>query len=84
MQRAVEGRAYSAAVAAASGKQQGSGLGCYRCGGGHYVKQCPIKSAIKGTFRKKASAKKKVACFRCGSAKHLVKDCPKPLQVLVP
>ena len=77
--RAVEGCAYSATIAAASGKQQHSGLGCYCCGGGQYVKQCPMKSAIKGTSPKKASSSKKVVCFRCGSTEHLVKDGPKPL-----
>ena len=76
--RAVEGRAFSTVVAAASGKQQGSNSGCYRCGGGHRVKQCPLKSTIKGTAPRKASLKKKVACFRCGSTKHLVKDCHEP------
>ena len=76
--RAVEGRAYSAVVTAASSKRQGSSSGCYRCGGGHRVKQCPMKSTGKGIAPKKASSKKKVACFRCGSTKHLVKDCPEP------
>ena len=76
--RAVEGRAHSAVVAAASGKQQGSSSGCYRCGGGHRVKQCPMKSTVKGSTPKKAPSKKKEACFRCGSTKHFVRDCPEP------
>ena len=78
LRRAVKGHTYSAVVAAASGKQQGSSLGCYRCGGGHRVKQCPMKSTAKGTALKKASSKKKVACFRCRSTQHMVKDCSEP------
>ena len=71
LQRAVEGRALSAVVAAASGKQQGSNSGCYHCGRGHCVKQCPMKSSVKGIASKKASSKKKGVCFHCGSMKHL-------------
>lgn len=74
--RAVEGRAYSAVAAAASDKQRGSSSGCYRCGEGHLVKRCPLKST-KGAAPGKASSKKTVRCFRCGSTKHLVKDCPR-------
>ena len=77
-QRAVEERALSAVVAAASGKQQGSKSGCYHCGGGHRVKQCPMKSSVKGIASKKASSRKKEVCFRCGSTKHFVRDCPEP------
>ena len=77
-QRAVEGHAYSAVVAAASGKQQGSSLGCYCCGRGRRVKQCPMKSTDKVIAPKKASSKMKVVCFHCGSTKHLVKDCLEP------
>jgi len=77
-QRAVERRAYSAVIASAFGRQQGSSSGCYRCGGGHLVKQCPMKSNAKGIAPKKASSRKKVACFRCRSTKHLVKDCLEP------
>ena len=76
--RAVEGRAYSAAVVADFGNRKGSSSGCYRCGGEHWVKECPIKRMSKGNALKKASLKKKAKCFRCGSTKHLVKDCPEP------
>ena len=76
--RAVEGRAHSAAIAADFGKQKGSSSGCYRCGGEHPVKECPTKPMSKGNALKKVSVMKKVACFRCGSTKHLVKDCPEP------
>ena len=37
-----------------------------------------MESTAKGTALKKASSKKKVACFCCGSTKHLVKDCLEP------
>ena len=74
--RAVEGRAYSDVDAAAFGKRQGSSSGCYYCGGGHRVKECPTKPMSKGNAYKKASLKKKAVCFRCGSTKHLVRDCP--------
>ena len=76
--RAVEGRAHSAAIAADSGNRKGSSSGCYRCGGEHCVKDCPTRRMSRGNAPKKASLKKKAACFRCGSTKHLVKDCPKP------
>ena len=48
LERAVEGHAYSAVIPTASGKQQGSGLGCYHSGGGHYVKQCPMNPLLRG------------------------------------
>ena len=67
LRRAVEGHTYSSVIAAASGKQQGSSSSCYRCGGGHRVKQCHMKSTGKGITPKKASSKKKVVCFCCGS-----------------
>ena len=41
--RKVEGRTVSAVVNNASGKQQGSSSGCYRCGRDHHVKWCPLK-----------------------------------------
>ena len=65
--RAVEGCAHSGVDAAAFGKQQGSSSGCYRCGGGHRVTECLTKPMSKGNAPKKASVKKKAACFRCGS-----------------
>ena len=37
-----------------------------------------MKSTGKGTAPKKVSSKKKVVCFRCGSTKQLVTDCPEP------
>ena len=77
-QRAVEGRTRSAAIAADSGDRKGSSSGCYRCGGEHCVKECPMKHMSKGNALRKASLKKKAACFRCESTKHLVKDCPEP------
>ena len=78
MRRAVEGRADSAAFAADFGNLKGSSSGCYCCGGEHCVKECPTKCMSKGNALTKAPLKKKPACFRCGSTKHLVKDCPEP------
>ena len=75
--RAVEGRVHSAAISADFGNRKGSSSGCYRCGEEHCVKECPTKRMNRGNALKKASLKK-AACFRCGSTKHLVKDCPKP------
>jgi hypothetical protein len=83
--RAVEGRSRgerssAGGLAAASGKQQGSGVECYRCGGAHRVKECTRqRSALpRKAPAAKPSAKKRSGCFRCGSIEHMVRDCPKP------
>ena len=38
----------------------------------------PLEIHNPGTAPRKASLKKKVTCFCCGSTKHLVKDCHEP------
>ena len=82
--KAVEGRAYSAVVAAASGKQHGSSSGCYRCGGGHRVKECLMNPLVRGVPLRRLLQRRRSRAFAVEARSTWLRIVLSPHQVLVP
>ena len=83
--RAASGRqrAEGAGSVAAAGPQtqkEGSSRCCFRCGGDHVVKACPITQKRGKPSAGQSAGQAPAGCFRCRSVDHFIKDCLLPAQ----
>ena len=83
--RAASGRqrAGGAGSVAAAGQQtqkEGGSRSCFRCGGDHVVKACPITRKRGKPSAGQSAGQAPAGCFRCRSVDHFIKDCPLPAQ----